>query len=177
MSYKTSIQVNQDFAYKIMSKLNNADAYDNWKDVVQSIDMFITPPVLYPEMRSVIASCDDSVETTTSRGVVRTMEFRFQDPSDTAEEKRGIEDALLDGSRLFYKVRSFSMDNLSELSEGFEQKNTKQLSYTENLATHDTLPDDFRSNNTYSAEKNYIVNRRLLSVGMTETFGRAMQSL
>ena len=178
MSYKTSIQVNQDFAYKIMSKLNNADAYDNWKDVVQSIDMFITPPILYPEMRSVIASCDDSVETPLSNdGVVRTMTFRFQDPSDTAEEKRGIEDALLDGSRLFYKVRSFSMDNINELSEGFEQKNTKQLSYTENLATHDTLPDDFRSSNMYSAEKNYIVNRRLLSVGMTETFGRGMQSL
>ena len=177
-SYKTALQVNQDFAYKIMAKLNNADDYDDWKDVIQSIDMFITPPVLYPEMRSVLASCDDSVETTLpNNGVVRTMAFRFQDPSDTAEEKRGIEDSLLDGSRLFYKVRSFSMDNLSELSEGFEQKNSKQLSYTENLATHETLPDDFRSSNTYSAEKNYIVNRRLLSVGMTETFGRGMQSL
>lgn len=177
-SYKTVLKVNQDFAYKIMSKLNNADDYDNWKDVVQSIDMFITPPVLYPEMRSVVASCDDSVETSIPDvKLVRTMAFRFQDPSDTPEEKRGIEDALLDGSRLFYKVRSFSMDNLSELSEGFEQKNTKQLSYTENLATHETLPDDFRSNNTYSAEKNYIINRRLLSVGMTETFGRGMQSL
>lgn len=177
-SYSTALKVSQDFAYKIMSKLNNADDYDNWKDVVQSIDMFITPPVLYPEMRSVMASCDDSVEDTLpNNGVVRTMEFRFQDPSDTAEEKRGIEDALLDGSRLFYKVRSFSMDNLNELSEGFEQKNTKQLSYTENLATHETLPDDFRSSNMYSAEKNYIVNRRLLSVGMTETFGRGMQSL
>ena len=177
-SYQTVLKVNQDFAYKIISKLNNADDYDNWKDVVQSIDMFITPPVLYPEMRSVVASCDDSVETSIPDvRLRRTMAFRFQDPSDTPEEKRGIEDALLDGSRLFYKVRSFSMDNLSELSEGFEQKNTKQLSYTENLATHDTLPDDFRSNNTYSAEKNYIVNRRLLSVGMTETFGRGMQSL
>ena len=176
--YTTAIQVNRDFAYKIMSKLNNADDYDNWKDVVQSIDMFITPPVLYPEMRSVMAQCDDSVETSLPNdGVVRSMVFRFQDPPDTTEEKRGIEDALLDGSRLFYKVRSFSMDNLSELSEGFEQKNTKQLSYTENLATHETLPDDFRSSNTYSAEKNYIVNRRLLSVGMTETFGRGMQSL
>lgn len=177
-SYTTALSVKQDFAYKIMAKLNNADDYDNWKDVIQSIDMFITPPVLYPEMRSVIASCDDSVETTLpNNGVIREMVFHLQDQPDTAEEKRSIEDALLDGSRLFYKVRSFSMDNLSELSEGFEQKNSKQLSYTENLATHDTLPDDFRSSNMYSAEKNYIVNRRLLSVGMTETFGRGMQSL
>ena len=178
MSYMTSLQVNQDFAYKIMSKLNNADDYDNWKDVVQSIDMFITPPVLYPEMRSVMASCDDSVETPLpDNGVVRTMAFRFQDPSNTDEEKRSIEDTLLDGSRLFYKVRSFSIGNLNELASGYEQKNTKELAYTENLATRETLPDDFRSNNTYSAEKNYIINRRLLSVGMMETFGRGMQSL
>lgn len=176
--YQTALRVKQNFAYKIYALLNNADDYDNWKDIVKSIDMFITPPVLYPEIGSVMASCDDSVETSlANNGLKRVMSFRFQDPSDTDEEKRGIEDALLDGSRLFYKVRSFSTDNLNDLADGFEQKNTKQLSYTENLATYETLPDDFRSNNTYSAERNYIVNRRLLSVGITETFGKGMQSL
>lgn len=178
--YSTAIAITQGVnSYKIFSKILNPSDYEKWKDIVQSIDMFISAPVIYPEINSDMVDCDETVETTSNGGknLYRSMSFRFQDPENSDEEKDSIKNAILEGSRLFYKVRSFSIDNLQELAEGFEQKNMKEISYLENLATRENLPDDFRSNNIYSSSKNYIINRRLLSVGLTETFGRGMEAL
>ena len=177
--YATYAKIQQDsFAYKIISKILNAWAFDDWKDVVKSIDMFISEPIIYPEINSRIIECDTTETTTTSSGLTTNkMAFHFQDPVDSDEEAKSIRDVMIDGSRLFYKVRSFSIDNLQELSEGYEQKNSKQLSYIENLATRETLPDDFRSNNIYTPERNQVFNHRLISMGITETFGRGMLSL
>lgn len=180
--YSTYADIKQEaVSYLIISKILNAWVFDDWKDVVKSIDMFISEPIIYPEINSRIIECDTTetitIKTTSYDRTTNKMAFRFQDPADSDEEAKSIRDVMLDGSRLFYKVRSFSIDNLQELSEGHEQKNSKQLSYIENLATRETLPDDFRSNNIYTPERNQVFNHRLISMGITETFGRGMLSL
>ena len=165
-------------AYKFVSKLGNADDFQNWKDIIQSIDMFITPPILYPKINSDLVECGEpTLNEPTEELFTYTLPFIFQDKAGSDEENEGVKDAILNGTRLFYKVRSFPIDNLSALSEGYEQKNSKQLSYTENLYTHEVLPDDYRSNSVYIPEINYTINRRLVSIGMTEFFGRGMEAL
>ena len=179
LQYTTYFKVSQQkLAYKIFSKLANESDFDGWSDVIQSIDMFISAPILYPKINSQIVEVDDTEKDVYQSGIYDYyMGIRFQDPAGSVEESESYLNSLLDGTRLFYKVRSFPLDSLQELSEGYEQKNTKQLSYTENLYTHEALPDDYRSNNNYTSEKNYAINRRLISLGVTETFGRGMESL
>ncbi len=177
--YETSvIATGTRSAYKILSYLGNATDFQNWKDIIQSIDMFITAPILYPELNSELVACGElTVNEPAEDLFTYTLPFYFQDIAGSDEEDEGVRNAILDGTRLFYKVKSFPIDSLLVLSEGYEQENDKQLSYTENLYTHEVLPDDYRSNNTYIPERTYTINKRLVSIGMTEIFGHGMESL
>lgn len=163
-------------AYKIkVSLTEEREVYENWKDVIQSIDMFISAPIIYPFVNSEPKFFHD-VEVS-SDGNTRTMYIDYDTVQGTDEEKTALKDVLLDKSRLFYKVRSFKIENLVELAAGVEIANSEELSYTEKLFTRESLPDDYRSNNSYRPERSYIINRRLLSVGMTENFGHGMSYL
>lgn len=172
---KTCFHVEQDgLAYKIKVTLaEDKEVYQYWKDVIQSIDMFISAPLIYPLVNSELMYCHPAFES----GNIKSMEMDFGSIQSSDEEKTSIRDLILDKTRLFYKVRSFSVDNLSELAAGVEISNAPELSYTEQLYTRESLPDDFRSNNTYIAERNYVINRRLHSIGITEVLGRGMSNL
>ena len=172
--YTTSVAISSSNpAYKIHTKLKNAAELENWKDVIQSVDMYITAPAIYPEINSELVYCDEPTSTST----LTTLKMHFEDHPDSIEEIQSVERVLLEGSHLFYKMQSFSVDNLNEFAEGVQIKNSKDYSYKENLYTREVLEDDFRTNHIYVAERNRVVNSRLLSMGMSELFSRGMQSL
>lgn len=173
--YSTVINIQGGKAYRIKARLNNADELAKWKDVIQSVEMFVSEPLIYPDLNAHVVQVGDTNTTTSGRQTVSSMSITFQDKQDSTEETQSIESMLLNGSRLFYKAKSYSVDNLSEIAEGTEIDNSKDLSYTERLYTQDNLSDDYRSNNDYVAERSKVINRRLLSMGMTEHFGRGMQ--
>lgn len=179
LKYTSKIQLEKDTdSYQIFSKLNNAADYDAWKDVIQSIDMFISVPVIYPEVNSDIVAVSSPTHETISETEFRhTLPLHLRDAYDSADEDNGIRDTLLDATRNFYKVKSFSIDNLTELSEGYLQTNSTELSYKENLFTRELMPYDYRTNNTYVGEQSYTYNRRLLTIGVKEIFGSGMESL
>lgn len=168
-------------AYKIKVTLAEIkETYQGWKDMIQSIDMFISAPIIYPLFNSELKYCEQGTKTDASGSVVSDetwMRLHFDTIIGTDEEKAAKNSLLLDKSRLFYKVRSFKVDELSELEAGVEIDNTEELSYTENLYTRESLEDDFRTNHTYVPEKNYVINRRLLSLGVDEYFSRGMSNL
>ncbi len=168
-------------AYKIKVTLAEIkETYQRWKDLIQSIDMFISAPMIYPLFNSELKYCEQGTKTDSTGAEVEDeswVRMHFDTIIGTDEEKSAIKSLLLDKSRLFYKVRSFKIDELSELEAGVEIDNTEELAYTENLYTRESLEDDFRTNHTYVPKKNYGINRRLLSLGVDEYFSRGMSNL
>lgn len=169
-------------AYKIKATIDSAvsSALSDWKDVVQSIDMFISAPIIYPYFNSELKYCVQGTKTDSSGALVTDdtwMKAYFDTAAGTKDETAAIKNLLLDRSRLFYKVRSFKVEELSELESGIEISNSAELSYTENLYTRESLTDDFRTNHSYISSRNYNINRRLLSIGMSEVFTKGMSYL
>ena len=163
-------------AYTLKATLSaDKEVYQQWKDVISSIDMFISAPIIYPVVNSELQYCRLIEQSSDKKSQVLEMDFDTITESD--DEKSALKNIILDKSRLFYKVRSWSVDSLVELAAGVEIQNSEELSYTEKLYTKESLPDDFRSNHTYLPERNYILNRRLHSIGLTEVFGRGMSNL
>lgn len=155
-------------SYKIRIQLLNASAYEGWEDVITSIDMYISGPCLYPSVNAEIVGVADTVETDTSN----SMTLYLTAEQGTQEETDAQKDALLQGARLMYKVKTYQTDSLTSLSSGEVISNTHEYSYMEQLATEETLKDDFRSNNSYIAGRSYVFNNRLLSLQVKEIFGR-----
>ncbi len=176
--HQTSITIEDEtgFAYRIKIRIDNAEELQKWRDVVSSVDMYISEQMIYPSVNSDVVSIG-SASTSSSSDRITTVQLPlyFQDDISSEDEQHSVESILLEASRVFFKVNTYSTDNLSELANGVEIDNTKDLSYTENLYTKENLTDDFRSNNDYLCERAIIFNRRLHAIGAIENFGRGMQ--
>lgn len=176
-TYRTWVSTSQEDplrpAYMLFAKLNNAEEFSKWKDVIKSVDMFVSKPVLYPNRGSDIVAV---------AGDTTNLKLIFQDvpPTEAApsiDEQESIRDTILEASRNMYLVRSFPVDNLSELANGVEVKNDTQYSYESNLVLKERLTNDYRSNHKIVSEKNFVINERLLSIGIREEFTRGMSQL
>lgn len=145
-------------AYTINARLFPPLDIDKWKDVIQSVDVFISEPLMYPTINS------DFVRVEEQDG---KKVLAFQNAIGSDAEDEAIKDNILAAAN-FYKIHSFSISNRDKIVGGEEIKNNEDFLMTERLYTHDRLPDDFRSNHSYIPSKVSTFNNRILASGMTE---------
>lgn len=156
--YLTQVNAALNESYKIDAMLYDLEL-ENWRDIVSSIDIFISEPVTYPIFNSDFAWVSEV-------DGAKVVSFGYE--VDTDIEEKAIKDNLLSKS-LFYKIESFAVDNLAELASGTIISNSEEYYLTEKLYVKETLPDDFRSGHHYNFDSLTSFNGRLLASGITET--------
>lgn len=145
-------------AYSVDARLFPPFNLDKWKDVIESIDLFISEPILYPSVNSDFFSMKQEGEQNV---------ITFQHEIGSEAEDEAVKNMLLSTAQ-FYKIRSYPITNFSAITSGEEIKNREEYFLTEKLFVLDRLPDDFRSHHTYSPTQVSTFNNRILASGMTE---------
>ena len=145
-------------AYTINARMFPPLDLDKWKDIIQSIDLFVSEPLMYPTINSDFFRVED-------QDGKKVLAFQNAIGSDAEDET--IKDTILAASN-FYKIHSFPISNRGDIVTGEEIKNKVEFLMTEKLYTHDRLPDDFRSNHSYIPSKVTTFNNRILASGMIE---------
>ena len=145
-------------AYDIQVQLLNSSGLSNWANIVDSVEIFISEPVLYPSVNSVISEVGEGDTS---------FNIYFQNPIGSEKEESSIKDSLL-STALFYKIKSVPLSNLSELEEGTVIENSEEFYLTEKLYVKERLPDDFRSNHEIAPSLLYTYNDRLIAGSITE---------
>ena len=146
------------YAYVIEAKVRSLNFIEKWKDIIQSIDLFVSEPLIYPQVNSAFAQIEE---------VDDKKMLYFQFAKDSAQEDSAIEN-MLTGTSNFYLLKSYSADNFSSIIDSEIIENSKDLFMTESLFTKTRLPDDFRSNHEYLSETLSSYNNRLLASGIKE---------
>lgn len=162
--------------YTISVSVKNTADYAGWKDVVSGIDVFISTPMIYPQVGSNIVQIGEREYSETGYNGYYKLPVVFHASDGSTEESEYLAKMLDDGASNFYKIHSFKVGNLAE-DFYTEIENTKDIALAENLVTKDRLPGDFRSNHTYIPERNFTINSRLLSIGMSEIFDNGMKRM
>lgn len=147
-----------------MESYNLAD----WKDVVRSIDFFISEPVYTPRIEAMALK----VSSSTKKFTMENME---------ADKKKAfIKESLLEKS-VFYKVKSYDVsdaNDMAALSSHDERiENSESLS-VDNLVVQERLPDDYRSSVQYIPMTDVMTfNNRIMNIGAKEVLSRGLSFL
>lgn len=139
--------------HKAKVKLDESFNVGKWSDIIESIDIFLSPdvytPKLYTEFESLVVTEYEDLEY--REGILKLKD------APSSEDK----DLLLAASN-FYRVASFSVDDLSELLEGYEIEPKSQ----DDLVTLPRLADDQGSHDSYMGlTESMVYNNRLLLAG------------
>ena len=140
-AFSHKVGVNQ---YKLSYDISmgGASNLSDWKDVITSLDVFISKPIATVKL-------GDAIDTYTVTKANEKVEISFNKKTE-AELK---EDITSVGT--FYKVKSF------DIQDSYVGGNISDANLIANLEQKDTLPDDAFSHNTYTGEASYAYNARL----------------
>ena len=116
-----------------------------WKDLIQSVDVFITKQEQTVDLNKNIPSFE--VEGS-NRNVIRVYPNWYTDA--TMMEK-------LSSQSVFYKVKSLSIEDISQGNDGY----IVDSSSIKNIEQNETLPDDSFTHNSLSGNVSYVYNSRL----------------
>lgn len=133
-------------------------SFSNWKDIVKSIDFFASTPIYTPAISAPMYELKGD------------MSFVF-DEMDEARRDETIKKEVLSKGQ-FYKIRSFDLENESDLAELYSR--TLKITASDDvnggkLPTHDDLEDGYRTSEQYiplNGSTSY--NNRLLLMGVSE---------
>lgn len=152
--------LNQKRVYKIVAKFAELDDNDNptynignWKDIIQSIDIFISQDIYLPRLDGKFVSMTRTEYQQYIGGVL----------SLDAVPATYEEDELTKAS-VFYKIASFSTENLDNLVSGYTIKPISQ----DELFVQSTLQDDQWSHHERTALKEIkSYNNRIVMAGVS----------
>lgn len=154
----TTASVTMEQAFSIDAKLVVPAVSGKWADIIESVDLFISEPLMYPEVNSSFASAED---------VAGDVFLTFQNLADSEQEDSAIKDMLTSISN-FYKIDSYNPFTTTEINTGKKINNKEEYYLTEKLYTQERLPDDYRSNHSYVTGSVHSFNNRLLTHGVKE---------
>ena len=150
-------------------------SYEQWLDVVDSVDVFLSTDINYPDINSLKFSKIESIgtsSTTNSSSQTVTLEyFRFyrMDKDITEDEQRKNE---ILSKRNFYKVASFPCRQLEKILNGYgllKGEEDSDLRYQDKLVLCDELTDDEAGGKIFHPSNLMTYNSRLIGSGFDVT--------
>lgn len=132
---------------------------EGWEDVIDSIDIFLSTDIYTPKLYSDVASITDNGNNTI------TLNMDVND--DDALVREHIKEEVL-SKRTFYRVASFTIDDLSKLEEGYNLMSDKNFVSQDYLVTQLTLPDEYRSFHRKIAGNLFKYNERMMMTGIDQ---------
>ncbi len=143
-------------------------SYEKWLDIVDSVDLFLSTDINYPDINSSNFSKIESIGTTSttdsSGKTVNLENFRFylMDKDITEDEQR--KDEIL-SKRNFYKVASFPCRQLDKILNGYgllRSDEDKELREQDKLVLCEELTDDEVGGKSFHPFDLMIYNSRLI---------------
>ena len=164
---------NVDLNYKILDA--KRAELEEWKDVIKSVDVFITPPISNVDTSEKIVSFrSDRKNYGLGKGII---EHYYELEGENSKYKVGTvtayfpslsEDAYrnkLKNTSTFYKVCSLKISDLTNYT-------TKKLPVDKNavyqVSLQEQMKDDYKTHNSLFAQGGYVYNHRLNLYGMKE---------
>ena len=164
---------NVDLNYKILDA--KRAELEEWKDVIKSVDVFITPPISNVDTSEKIVSFrSDRKNYGLGKGII---EHYYELEGENSQYKVGTvtayfpslsEDAYrnkLKNTSTFYKVCSLKISDLTNYT-------TKKLPVDKNavyqVSLQEQMKDDYKTHNSLFAQGSYTYNHRLNLYGLKE---------
>lgn len=130
---------------------------DNWQDVIQSVDIFISQPVGISNIENIRTDMPTTDST-------RLLNFNLI---------KGISSETLKNTAnvsTFYYIRSLRLGTMGSEEPLPSKDNSDDISRMENLIYQEVMSDDNFSNHKYGAEASYTYNNRLHIANTKTTF-------
>lgn len=157
----------------LYSLSGDTDELRTWKDVIKSVDVFITPPVTNIDTAEKITSLAiykpnyglgigvgvDKYIYGNDQEKVGYVRVNFPTISDDAYRNK------LNNTSAFYKICSLNLDELRECNE-IKLPVDKQAIYEVSL--QEQMKDDYKTHNLLQASGSYVYNHRLNLYGVKE---------
>ena len=164
---------NVDLNYKILDA--KRAELEEWKDVIKSVDVFITPPISNVDTSEKIVSFrSDRKNYGLGKGIIEHYyglegeNSKYKVGTVTAHFPSLSEDAYrnkLKNTSTFYKVCSLKISDLTNYT-------TKKLPVDKNavyqVSLQEQMKDDYKTHNSLFAQGGYVYNHRLNLYGMKE---------
>jgi len=144
------------YGYKVYMAYD-LSLFDNWKDIIQSVDIFISQPLGVSSIENIRKDMPTSNSTT-------TLQFPLI--------KEITSDALknVENNSTFYFIRSLELGAKAEGEEDFIPSKDLDISKIDNLIFQELMSDDNFSNHKYGGEVSYTYNNRLHLADIKTTF-------
>lgn len=160
---------NVDLNYTILDA--KRDELEEWKDVIKSVDVFITPPLTNIDTSEKISSLRSLhrnyklghglLSLTFESNHIRIGDTSVHFPSLSVDAYRN----KLKNTSAFYKVCSLKISDLTNYT-------TKKLPVDKNavyqVSLQEQMKDDYKTHNSLFAKGSYVYNHRLNLYGMKE---------
>lgn len=160
---------NVDLNYTILDA--KRDELEEWKDVIKSVDVFITPPITNIDTSEKILSLRSKhrnyklghgmLSLTFESNDIRIGDTSVHFPSLSVDAYRN----KLKNTSAFYKVCSLKISDLTNYT-------TKKLPVDKNavyqVSLQEQMKDDYKTHNSLFAKGSYVYNHRLNLYGMKE---------
>lgn len=140
-------------SYRLFADIKNNEAFNKWKDVIQSIDFFISEPldiVPYGQEISYMKRTVISDEEPTIYSIA------FKDIT-----KEETENYVLNKCSNFYLLKSIPISSLTEDTNRIDFTDDLAVKLGDNLPTNTKLVDGFQNMHKTLPELLYVYNRRL----------------
>lgn len=161
--YYTTVDILLPLKFKVKAYLRNAST-TGWEDYIESIDLFMSPYIPFPEMEARIKSVGEAESITPPVGStdIEINSFSVAFEGEEADIKNNIKQIST-----FSKIASFSPSEFSSLTAGYDLLSDASIGKQEVRLTRDTLISDYTP--IYSAGLTHIYNERMMAANLTET--------
>ena len=140
-------------AYKLKYSIFANANLEPWKDLIQSVDVYITKQIQTVDLNKNIASFE------VKGGARNSIYFYPNWYSDSSMIDQ------IAAQSVFYKVKSFSLTDIAQGNTGY----ITDSSLLKNIEQNETLPDDAFTHNSISGNVSYVYNSRLHLGDITST--------
>lgn len=146
--------------HKVTAKFAETFDLGDWKELVQSVDIFLSPEIYSPALYLKFESMEQTNIPSDPPGILGVQgTLSLGKVLDTEDEDNIIKNAN------FYKVASFPVDDLAKLVDGYDIKPVSQ----DMLLVQQTLPDDQFSHHEVTAAKESMTYNNRFLLGGTRT--------
>lgn len=186
--------------YQILNQSYLSDL-DKWKDVIKSVDIFITPPQTALKTDREITRVVKHLYTDyhqSSEGKTDNYQKTYQEVWNNSEEHvsgfdtrnfYNVDIPLLTGqeyfkqvrnSNAFFRLKSIDLDKISERAQQTSGTWTEldvDSAVVENIEVQKQLTDDYKSHNELKASGSYVYNHRVNLWGLKEKLFQGFSAL
>lgn len=164
----TNIDIKMPNAFKVKAYPR---AYDiaKWSDIVQSLDIFISTDVCYPQINANFHNLEVVNEIVNepsdpTGSTYYQYEYKIGFDQGGLNDQQALEEELL-GKRNFYKIASFSIDEIYT-NQAFDLVAKDAIPYSQDdLLVQERLPDYEQNNFLIAPSGLFSFNNRLFAIG------------